>query len=364
MGESSARRDTVRIVLIGAILGLAVLLGVALILQQTGAAPGVVGLLLALIPLTVVLGAIAWLDRWEPEPVPLLVLCLLWGAGVSIVVALAVNTLVGEVVYATTGSLRTSDAVTSVVSAPVVEEGIKGLGLLLLFLSRPRFFDGIVDGIVYAATIAAGFAFVENILYFGRYSEALPDVFLQRALLSPFAHVLFTVCIGVAVGTAAGRRRRTLWWRYPLGLVCAIADHAVWNGVAVLAPAEDFYLVYGLIHVPVFLGVLAVAVWLRRKESAVIGARLQEYAEVGWFTQAEVGMLSSLSQRTRARRWAASTSPRARSAMRTLIRDATSLAYLRNRAVLGRADLRHHARSEAQLLASIHGARATLGAPR
>ena len=32
---------------------------------------------------------------------------------------------------------------------------------------RRREFDGVVDGVVYAGLVAAGFAFTENILYFG-----------------------------------------------------------------------------------------------------------------------------------------------------------------------------------------------------
>ena len=39
--------------------------------------------------------------------------------------------------------------------------------MLLIFIVGRRFFDGPVDGIVYAATVASGFAFTENIQYFG-----------------------------------------------------------------------------------------------------------------------------------------------------------------------------------------------------
>ena len=52
--------------------------------------------------------------------------------------------------------------------APIVEEAVKGAFLVGLLIFRRREFDGIVDGIVYAGLVAAGFAFTENILYFGR----------------------------------------------------------------------------------------------------------------------------------------------------------------------------------------------------
>ncbi|PFG19604.1 PrsW family intramembrane metalloprotease [Serinibacter salmoneus] len=360
MGERASRAGAVMATVIAAVLGVVVLASLGAVLALTGPGPAAWGFLLALVPLAVVLAAIAWLDRWEPEPFSLLLLALLWGAGVSVIVALVLNSLFQVVAWEVTGSADDAVLATPIVSAPIVEEGIKGLGVLLLFLVRPRFFDGVVDGIVYAATIAAGFAFVENILYFGQAPEHLPTIFLMRGVLSPFAHVLFTICIGIAVGSAAGRHRAGLWWRYPLGLLGAILSHAAWNGSATLVSGDEFFLIYALVHVPVFLGAIVLVVWLRRKESGVIAARLQEYAAVGWFNQQEIAMLASLRQRTRARRWARATSPAARAGMRTFIRDSTSLAFLRQRAVLGRADLRHHHRSEAQLLDSIARSRSAL----
>ena len=48
--------------------------------------------------------------------------------------------------------------------------------LVGLLIFRRREFDGIVDGIVYAGLVAAGFAFTENILYFGRaFAEEADD---------------------------------------------------------------------------------------------------------------------------------------------------------------------------------------------
>ena len=74
---------------------------------------------------------------------------------------------------------------------------MKGALLFGLLWWRRREFDGVIDGIVYAELVAAGFAFTENILYFGRAfvpgglaSEqgGVLIVFVLRGLLSPFAH--------------------------------------------------------------------------------------------------------------------------------------------------------------------------------
>ena len=57
----------------------------------------------------------------------------------------------------------------------------KGLLVLLVWWFRRREFDGIIDGMVYAGVVAAGFAFTENIQYLGMaYDQAVtrrsPDV--------------------------------------------------------------------------------------------------------------------------------------------------------------------------------------------
>jgi hypothetical protein len=82
------------------------------------------------------------------------------------------------------------------VVAPVVEEFTKGLFLVGLLLFRRREFDGIVDGVVYAGIVAAGFAFSENILYLGRAvsepeSAGVLATLFVRGVASPFAHPLF-----------------------------------------------------------------------------------------------------------------------------------------------------------------------------
>ena len=49
---------------------------------------------LALIPLGLVLTVVFWIDRWEPEPLPTLVVAFLWGAGVATAISMLVNSTV------------------------------------------------------------------------------------------------------------------------------------------------------------------------------------------------------------------------------------------------------------------------------
>ena len=343
------------------IVGFASIWGLWIVMSLVGVSNAIVAFLAALLPLLVVLAVVMWLDRWEPEPKLMLLFALLWGAGVSVVLSFYGNTWVAETAYVITGDPFVADVVSSVVSAPIVEETTKGLGVLVIFLVRRSHFDGVVDGIVYAAVVAAGFAFTENILYFGASGSALGSTFIMRGVLSPFAHVLFTACTGIALGLASrSRSRNAAWWMFPVGLLAAVLLHALWNGAATLAGfggPDSFFTFYIAVQVPLFVAAIILAFWLRRQEAAAIEHRLGEYAAAGWFAQHEVRMVASLRQRSQARAWATRQGPRAGAAMKSFIRDATSLAYLRQRAATGRTDLRAHTQTETELLSRIRGDR-------
>lgn len=351
--RSTTTRDVLALLAV-ALIAVAALGAVALVLVQVGVAAGIVGTLLALVPLTVVLLGVRWLDRWEPEPRGALAFGLLWGAGVAVLVSLIVNDLTLYTVATATGDLDAGVAAATVVSAPLVEELAKAAGVLVLFLARRRYFDGVVDGIVYAGVVAAGFAFTENILYFGRAGDALAQTFVLRGLATPFAHLLFTACAGAALGLAArSRRRYAAWWMLPLGLLGAVVGHALWNATSLVA-GDAYLAVFALVQVPLFAGLVGLAAWLRRQESAVIRHRLTEYAQAGWFAPHEVEMLASLARRSTAVAWARRAGgPAAADAMRRFQRDATTLAFRRQVAATGRTDLRAHAATERDLLTAV-----------
>ncbi|RJF44706.1 protease PrsW [Actinomyces sp. 2119] len=308
--------------------------------------------LLATVPLLVVLAVVFWIDRWEPEPVRMLLVAFLWGAGVSTAVSLLVNSTFAAVVADATGDLQEAEGLAAVVSAPIVEETVKGLGVLVIFLAWRRTFSGAVDGLVYAAVVAAGFAFAENILYFVTNRENLLLVFMIRGLFSPFAHVTFTACTGVAIGLSARRRSRLAWvWWTPVGLVAAVVLHAFWNGVVTVAPR--YYL---LVEVPFFLACIGMVVWLRWAERMTMRRRLDDYGRAGWFSPQEVMMLTTGPGRSAGRRWARTRGPAAATAMSRFQKGAAELAQLRQQAVDGHAGY-DFADKERELLARITSSR-------
>ena len=350
------------------VLGLLTLVAVALVAGAAGGPVLVAAALLAFIPLIGVIAAIRWVDRWEPEPWPALAVALGWGASVAVIVALLLNSGAILVISALSNAESATTAGVVLV-APVVEELIKGFGVLLVFGVWRRYFDGPVDGVVYAGMVAAGFAFVENILYFGETIVASRDlvdggsavvtVFVLRGLMSPFAHVVFTVCVGLALGLASRRPGNAWMWAFPLGLVVAMLLHGLWNAAAVLGGGAGFLVVYVLVQLPVFGALIGLVVWLRRKEAAVLRARLTELVAMGRLTSAEMWMLTSLRHRRAARAWARRVGPAALSAMRALQVSATRWAFQRHRTLLGRQDL-HGWHDELALLEDVAAARRQL----
>ncbi|RAX23293.1 MULTISPECIES: PrsW family intramembrane metalloprotease [unclassified Actinomyces] len=329
-------------------VGLAVMLWI-IFSSTTGAASELMEpILLALVPLGIVLVTVRWIDRWEPEPPGVLVAAFLWGAGVATVVSMVINTSASLLVSSTTGTVSGGELVSAVVTAPIAEESTKGLGVLIIFLLWRRTFNGAVDGIVYASVVAAGFAFAENILYFVRYSDELLFVFLQRGIASPFAHVTFTACTGLAIGASVRMRSNLAWmWTTPLGLACAIVMHSFWNGVLASEPSLYFY-----VAVPFFIAAIGLVLWLRWSERMTMRQRLADYQRAGWLTPAEVTMITTGAGRAAARRWAMSRGPAAARAMQAFLKAAASLAQLRQQAIDGHADA-DFAVQESALLAAI-----------
>jgi len=314
--------------------------------------------LLALIPLVIVGAAIVWVDRWEPEPRLLLLAAFVWGGGVATLLASLLNSVIGPALAGVFAPHMTPEAATMVFGAPVVEEFLKGLGVVIIFFLRRRQFNGPVDGIVYAAVIAAAFAFVENIQYFAT-ADVVGLTFVLRGLVSPFGHLIYTACLRVALGAAARARHRYAWtWLMPLGYVGAVLLHAAWNATSTLAHGLG-----DLVVLVVFVNWLPLVVWavvvvlLRRHEISILSRRLWEYVASGWIVPQEITMLTTMQGRRAALTWAARGGPRVKKAMKTFQRAAVALAYARQDLHTGNVGVRAR-RDERALLATMGAARA------
>src|SRR5262249_13076220 len=142
--------------LVFAMIGL-VLTGLTIL--DVGAPAALAGAIGAIIPAGFYLAVFLWLDRYDPEPPGTLIFAFVWGAIIAVFISAIANGIF---------TITFGDHLTSIVSAPIVEESAKGVGVLIVALSFRKDFDSVVDGIVYAGVVALGFATVENIDYYGR----------------------------------------------------------------------------------------------------------------------------------------------------------------------------------------------------
>jgi RsiW-degrading membrane proteinase PrsW (M82 family) len=368
------RRTVASVVGLSILIAVCALATIGIVLyfgSQFGPVALAVGIVGAILPVPVLIGCFLWLDRYQPAPAWLVLVCFLWGAGVATSVALIVNTLATK---------HISVNIVASVTAPITEETMKALLPLLLFAFYRKAFTGIIDGVVYCGLSATGFAMVENILYFGgnSFAQAADQgygyaagafaaslTFVVRVLLSGFAHPLFTSMTGIGIGIAARSRRRVSRILFPLGgLLLAMTLHGSWNFMAVLSQTQRYFILYGYfsVYMPLFFTMVGLIVWVRSWEGRLAERILPAYAMAGWFSPPEVVALGTLARRLSARRWAQRVGgAAAQSAMKAYQVAATRLALLRdglNRGLYTRPkDLDRALAEERDLLTSIDGAR-------
>lgn len=309
MAYGPARRSGLRwaAALLAAFLG--VLCGLTtlwIIGYGTGLVPFLTGLFVAALPVPVYVTLVLWLDRYEPEPAWMLATAFFWGALVAVFFAILINSFGGAVVR----ELYDEDAANFyglVISAPLVEESFKALALFVLCFWKRDEFDGVLDGIIYAAMIGLGFAMTENVKY---YSEAVAEsnavgVFVVRGLFSPYAHPLFTSMTGIGLGLARQSRNVAAKAVLPfVGFALAVVLHAGWNGSAYFAQKLDNGLLvlgmYFLVMVPTFIALLLVIYFALRREGRILREHLRCDFERGLLTLEEYERVCSVRSRASA----------------------------------------------------------------
>ncbi len=248
-------------------------------ISLTGIAIALMATVVAFVPAMIYVLPLLWIDRYDPEPLWLLALAFAWGALVAVLVSFVINTGVGIGVSEMIGGqqgLVYGDIVGAVISAPIVEEASKGAGLLILLIFFRRYFDDILDGIVFAGVIALGFATVENVLYYGRALVmggmiALMFTMVLRGILSPFAHVTFTAMTGIGCGIARESHNTAVRVIMPfIGYCLAVLLHAFWNGMAVFLGTGGFFVGYLILEIPYFLIFIGFCLYIMWRQNRIL----------------------------------------------------------------------------------------------
>lgn len=266
-----------------------------------------VGVLFAL-PMLAIYLWVPWLvDRYDPEPIWALALVLAWGGIAGCGFAGLVNSVV-EAVAAGVGGDKFGDIIGACISAPFVEEFVKGMGVFFIFYFWRREFDGVVDGVIYATFAALGFAAVENILYYGRAAKEemllnkegmFAGTFFVRGILAPWGHPLYTSMTGLGFGISRETNKTWLKWLAPMGgYLFAVFLHSTWNTAATISNALM------LLMLPLwFLFVFAffcLVIWLVARKGRIIRDHLKDEVLMGNLTPWELDLVCSPIARIRA----------------------------------------------------------------
>jgi len=269
-----------------------------------------VAILGALLPTVFYVAFVWWLDRYEKEPLWLLALSFLWGAIPAAILSVLAELALDIPITAVGGDTLVADLASVSLSAPLVEESIKGIALVALVIGYRREFDDVMDGIVYGAMIGFGFAFTENLFsYFipiltsEGVGAGVTNIFF-RTVVFGFNHAFWTGITGAAVGYARLARSRARRLLVPLlGWTAAVLAHGIHNTGAVLVE-QTFCFSLGISLVVDWGGVLlllVVAALALRKESQWIARGLQEEVRRGALSPEEYTLLRSAGQRMRMR---------------------------------------------------------------
>ena len=299
------------------------LVGVLGFLQASGPIVTVFLAILCIVPLAIVVSVLLFIDRFEPEPLGMKLAALAWGGGVSIFFGIMGNEFVQYSVTEQTGDEVQGMIFSVVVGAPVVEELLKGLGVLVIVWARRTHISSAIDGFVYAGFAACGFLVVEDFTYFVRAvltDGDLGQMFFQRVVMGVFGHVMYTSCMGWATGWAVTRARSAAagCGAVALGWFTGMLLHATWNGTAVLSGGDDelFDTFYIFIHVPLFLLWFLFIALAMKRERRDAAAGLMPYVAQGWIVPSEIQMVCDPRSRRAALAWASNGGPLAKKAMK------------------------------------------------
>jgi protease PrsW len=289
------------------------------------------------------------LDLYEREPIPLLIAAFVWGAVAATTLASIGNAGWGIVVARLAGP-EFASRWTAALTAPFVEETLKGVGVVLIVLIARDEVDDVMDGFVYGALCGLGFTVVEDVFYFiavfgGDVGGVLRGFFVRVIASGLYSHVLYTGLVGMAIAIVTTRRDdRPLRDRLRLaGLLAgaAVLGHFLWNSpILEFFPAQpwegaDWFLIpvaTAVKGLPLLLFVVLAIRLARARERRWLHETLASELGEDAVTPHELAILESPRLRLHARReLRRRAGGRAAELLKRLQREQVNLAMIRSR---------------------------------
>ena len=179
-------------------------------------------IILALVPGLTIALYIHFRDKYEPEPVRLLILSFLLGS-LGMFIAWGLTVVVEQFVFIDESDWE-AQAVHAFLIVAFIEEASKFLFArgVLFYNSN---FDEPFDGIVYTVMIGMGFATAENILYV---MEGGGSAAIVRMFTAVPAHGLFAILMGYFLGKAKFQNSRILYYSF-IAIFVATVFHGTYD---------------------------------------------------------------------------------------------------------------------------------------
>ncbi len=179
--------------------------------------------LLAVAPVMVIILYIYFQDKYEKEPVGLLLLSFIFGAIISILIVSVLYIFTGHFIPLIDEFSIWQQFIQAFVVVALSEEFSKYI-IVKYFAQTRKAFNEPYDGIIYAVMVSMGFACTENIMYV---LEGGYDTAILRAFTAVPAHATFGILMGYFMGKAKFSNNR--FQLNMAGLLLAVLFHGAYD---------------------------------------------------------------------------------------------------------------------------------------
>ncbi len=231
--------------------------------------------LVSLLPPLLLVALLVWLDSFALVKKWLLLTCFIWGIVVTYMA-----------VFFNVSITRLMPSI-SLVVAPVVEETLKGL--LLVLIIRRRWAMFFIDAAIYGVAVGAGFAVSENISYLGAFPDMLFGTALMRGMGTAIMHCGAVASTAVILNWFMTRKGHTGRYFF-LALLPGILLHTIYNSL-IIPPMMVLPVI--CLGVTSLIGILfmsnekSIAKWLDDELAAEV--KLLSAMQKGMFSQTKAG---------------------------------------------------------------------------
>jgi RsiW-degrading membrane proteinase PrsW (M82 family) len=179
----------------------------------------IISLLLSFLPVIVFLIGLILIDSYKLVPLRLILTAILVGC-VVLFACMWINSFLMR-------SLNIPIGVYSRYLAPITEEFFKAA--FLVYLIKRKRIGFMVDASIYGFAVGAGFAILENLVYFKRLEDTNLILWIIRGFGTAIMHGGVTGIMGIVSAYYASRYGSDRWVVYLPGLVLAVFIHSVFN---------------------------------------------------------------------------------------------------------------------------------------